>query len=76
MYITSNLVEKEYSVLKKLINFRGRRSVEMWDDLLFSYFVIRDEPKILDKILEDCDISFKMVSKSIPALVTFQVSSV
>lgn len=75
MHITSNLVEKEFSVLKKFIDFRGRRSIEMWRDLLFSYFIIRDEPDILDIILKRINISYQMIRKSLPALISCQVSA-
>ncbi|WP_457559056.1 hypothetical protein [Candidatus Harpocratesius sp.] len=75
IHITSNLVEKEFSALKKLIDFRGRRSIEMWKDLLLSYFIIRDDPKILEKILINVEISYQMVSKAMPTLVSCQVSS-
>ncbi|MCF2138453.1 MAG: hypothetical protein K9W44_00190 [Candidatus Lokiarchaeota archaeon] len=75
MYITSNLVEKEFSALKKFIDFRGRRSIEMWQDLLLSYFIIRDEPKILDKILKRVNISYQIVVKSLSAITSCQVSA-
>jgi len=73
MHITSNLVEKEFSALKKLIDFRGRRSMEIWDDLLYSYYIIRDEPKILKHILSKCEISYNMVKKSLPKIISCQV---
>ncbi|MCF2140143.1 MAG: hypothetical protein K9W44_08825 [Candidatus Lokiarchaeota archaeon] len=70
MHITSNLIEKEFSALKKLIDFRGRRSMEIWNELLIFYFIIRDEPKILDQVLNQVNISFQTVSKSISCLLT------
>lgn len=55
-HITSNLVEKEFSVLKKLLGERGKRSINRWIKLLNAYFTIRDEPKILGKILKSIKI--------------------
>jgi len=50
--ITTNLVENIFSVLKKLINFRGQRNVDGWQKLLIGYFALRDNPKLLDHVLK------------------------
>lgn len=68
MHITTNLVEKEYSVLKKLVCFRGRRSVETWIILLMAYYSIRDDPKILKTVLKNIQISPKTVIEAMPSL--------
>ena len=73
MWITTNLVEKEFSGLKKLLCFRGRRNVELWLNLITAYFAIRDEPKILKKALNSIEISSKMVNLAMPALLTSEI---
>ena len=72
-HITTNLVEKEFSVLKKLIDFRGHRNEELWSNLIEAYFAIRDEPKILKEALENLEISPQMVQKVLPALIRCEV---
>jgi transposase-like protein len=50
--ITTNYVEQQFSTLKKLIDFRGKRTLRAWKSILFAYFTIRDDPKILETIVE------------------------
>lgn len=66
--ITTNLVENVFSVLKKLINFRGRRTLEKWDQLLTGYFILRDNPKVLHTVMKDLEISSRMQSSIISSL--------
>lgn len=72
-YITTNLVEKEFSVLKKLIDFRGKRNEKLWAEILNAYFTIRDNPSILEKALESLKISSQMVQKMLPLLTHCEV---
>ena len=74
-YITTNLVEKEYSIIKKLIDFRGRRNPELWKKLIKAYFAIRDDPEILKKALKNINISFQMVNKILPSLISCEIKS-
>lgn len=73
MFVTTNLVEKEFSVLKKLLCFRGRRDAELWVDLITAYYAIRDEPKILEKALKLTEISSKMTNQAFFALITGEI---
>jgi len=52
-HITTNPVENIFSVLKKLIDFRGRRSLDFWKLLIRYYFTVRECPSILKEILDD-----------------------
>ncbi|MHA1856727.1 MAG: hypothetical protein ACTSYY_11835, partial [Promethearchaeota archaeon] len=73
MWITTNLVEKEFSALKKILCFRGRRNVELWINLITVYFAIRDDPKILKKALNSIEISSTIVNMAMPALLTNEI---
>jgi hypothetical protein len=56
-HITTNPVENIFSVLKKLIDFRGKRSLEFWRLLLRYFFTIRESPLILKEILDELELS-------------------
>ncbi|MHA1673034.1 MAG: hypothetical protein ACTSYI_05350 [Promethearchaeota archaeon] len=56
-------MENIYSVLKKLINFRGKRSIEGWKQLLTGYFALRDDPKLLEEVLKSMNFSPHLVLK-------------
>lgn len=73
MFITTNLVEKEYSVLKKLICFRGHRDVDIWIELLIAYYTIRDDPKILESALKRVKLSSKNVIQALPSIMRVEV---
>ena len=70
MWIITNLIEKKFSALKNLLCFRGRRDADLWLELLISYYAIRDDPKLLEKGLESVEISFLMINKVLPLLLT------
>ena len=70
MWIITNLIEKKFSALKKPLCFRGRRDADLWLEFLIVYYAIRDDPKLLEKGLESVEISFQMVIKALPALLT------
>lgn len=75
MHVTTNLVEKEFSVLKKLIDFRGRRNLETWETIISAFYIIRDDPKFLEKALKHVEISFQMVNRALSTLTTCEVCS-
>ncbi|MHA1784511.1 MAG: hypothetical protein ACTSVY_15895 [Candidatus Helarchaeota archaeon] len=50
--ITTNLIEQEFSSIKKLIDFRGNRSLSAWISTINFYFTVRADPTILSKILK------------------------
>lgn len=72
--ITTNLVEKEFSALKKLLCFRGRRDAELWLDLLTAYYEIRENPQILKNVLDSIRISPKMVKLALSNLLSVKIS--
>jgi transposase-like protein len=49
--VTTNLIEQEFSNLKKLIDFRGNRTRTAWISTINFFFTVRAEPKMLQKIL-------------------------
>jgi len=63
-HITTNPVENVFSVLKKLIDFRGKRDLKYWRLLLTYYFTVRECPLILKEILNELFISPQMLHKS------------
>ncbi|MHA1785368.1 MAG: DDE-type integrase/transposase/recombinase [Candidatus Helarchaeota archaeon] len=50
--ITTNLIEQEFSSLKKLIDFRGKRTLSTWISTINFYFTIRANPEILERTLQ------------------------
>lgn len=63
-HITTNPVENVFSVLKKLIDFRGKRNLDYWQLLLTYYFTVRECPSILKEILGELSLSPQMLHKS------------
>lgn len=76
LYITTNLIEKEFSVLKELLSFRGRRSAEHWLDLLTAYYVVREDPDLLEKLLEKLSISPSTIRHAMHGLITAEIEGV
>ena len=56
-HITTNPVENIFSVLKKLIDFRGKRTLNFWILLLRYFFTVREWPLILKEVLDDLELS-------------------
>ena len=56
-HITTNPVENVFSVLKKLIDFRGKRVLEYWKLLIRYFFTVREAPLILKDILQSLELS-------------------
>jgi hypothetical protein len=69
-HITTNPVENVFSVLKKLIDFRGKRDLEYWHLLLTYYFTVRECPLILKEVLDELSLSPQMLHKSSYKLLT------
>jgi len=63
-HITTNPVENIFSVLKKLIDFRGKRDLDYWHLLLTYYFTVRECPSILKEMLEELSLSPQMLHKA------------
>ena len=53
--ITTNLIEQEFSSLKKLIDFRGKRTLSTWISTINFFFTIRADPSILRKTLKSIE---------------------
>ncbi|NVM29581.1 MAG: hypothetical protein HWN65_12135 [Candidatus Helarchaeota archaeon] len=51
--MTTNLIEQEFSTLKKLIDFRGKRTLNTWISTINFYFTVRADPTILPKVLKE-----------------------
>jgi transposase-like protein len=71
--ITTNLIEKEFSALKILICFRGRRSVARWKRLLMGYCGIRNNPFILASILDDVSLSGTAIRNALIHQISMEV---
>ncbi|MHA1694827.1 MAG: hypothetical protein ACTSUG_06175, partial [Candidatus Helarchaeota archaeon] len=50
-HITSNKVEQKFSILKKMVNFRGKRSVSAWNLVLYFHFKIRQFPDLVEDVV-------------------------
>ena len=64
-HVTTNPVENVFSVIKKLIDFRGRRDLEQWRLLIRYFFTVREYPEILKEIIDDLEISPQMRHKAL-----------
>ena len=73
-YITSNLIEQEFSALKELLCFRGRRSAERWDLLLKCYYELRDNPQLLEEIFSDFEYPASTLLKVQNSLISLTIS--
>lgn len=63
--ITTNIVESFFSLIKQLLNFRGRRSVEQWRDALKACVVVWSCPHVIEDVLDKLDISSRIRTKAI-----------
>lgn len=63
-HITTNPVENVFSVLKKLIDFRGKRVLEYWQLLIRYFFTVREAPSILKEVLDNLELSPQIRHKS------------
>jgi hypothetical protein len=75
IFITTNPIEKEFSVLKELLCFRGNRDPEIWRSLLFSFFESRANPDQIKTIIETIDISPTIIRKALPALTQIDITN-
>ena len=63
-HITTNPIENIFSVIKKLIDFRGKRDLDYWKLLIHYFFTVREYPLILKEALDDLDISPQILHKA------------
>jgi len=64
-HITTNPVENVFSVIKKLIDFRGRRDLEHWRLLTRYFFTVREYPAILKEIIDELEFSPQIRHKAL-----------
>lgn len=64
-HITTNPVENVFSVIKKLIDFRGRRDLELWRLLTRYFFTVREYPAILREIIDELEFSPQIRHKAL-----------
>jgi len=64
-YVTTNLVENVFSALKKLVNFRGKRSIPAWNLVLEFYFTIRQYPAIVKQELRGLALCRNIINRSL-----------
>lgn len=64
-HVTTNPVENVFSVIKKLIDFRGRRNLEHWRLLTRYFFTVRESPAILKEVIDNLEISPQMRHKAL-----------
>ena len=62
-HVTTNPVENVFSVLKKLIDFRGKRDLDYWRLLIRYFFTVRECPQILKEVLDSFDFSPQILHK-------------
>jgi len=61
---TTKIVEQEFSRVKKQINFKVKRSEEMWIKGLNFYYTIREFPDLVKGIIKEMEIGKKMLGRS------------
>ena len=61
---TTKIVEHEFSRVKKQINFKVKRSEEMWIKGLNFYYTIRESPSLVKGIIKEMEIGKKMLGRS------------
>ena len=62
---TTKIVEQEFSRVKKQINFKVKRSEEMWIKGLNFYYTIREFPDLVKGIIKEMEIGKKMLGRSV-----------
>ncbi|MHA1268389.1 MAG: hypothetical protein ACTSPY_01260 [Candidatus Helarchaeota archaeon] len=62
--MTSNLIEQEFSSLKRLLDFSGNRSLDTWNLILTFHFTIREYPGAVEQAIEDLKIAPQIVHRS------------
>lgn len=64
-FVTTNLVENIFSALKKLVNFRGKRSIPAWNLVLEFYFTIRQYPEIVKQEMHGLELCRNIINRSL-----------
>ena len=62
--ITSNIVEQQFSLLKRLVNFGVRRNKKEWELTLYLYYSIREFPEVVREIINDSRLCSRIVRRS------------
>ncbi|TFF95153.1 MAG: hypothetical protein EU547_07850 [Promethearchaeota archaeon] len=62
--MTSNLIEQEFSSLKRLLDFSGNRSLDTWNLILTFYFTIREYPGAVEQAIKDIKIAPRIVHRA------------
>ncbi len=73
--ITTNLIEKEFSILKILICFRGRRSITRWIRLINAYVWIRNNPFLLSEVMRRVSLSGVALNAALTSQMAWKVKS-
>lgn len=63
--ITTNIMESLFSTIKQLLNFRGRRSVDQWRDMLRACIVLWSCPHVIADVLDKLAVPTRCKSKAI-----------
>ncbi|HME54366.1 MAG TPA: hypothetical protein VKM55_19225 [Candidatus Lokiarchaeia archaeon] len=63
--ITTNIMESFFSLIKQLLNFRGRRSVKQWRDVLKACVTIWSCPQVLEGVLEKLEVPSRVRAKAV-----------
>lgn len=68
-YITTNMIEGEWSALKSMFNFRGRRDLKQWNLLINGLVQIQKDKNVLINAVKLISISPQLINQIIPKLV-------
>jgi hypothetical protein len=64
-FVTTNSVENIFSALKKLVNFRGKRSIAAWNLVLQFYFTIRQYPELVKQEMRGLELCRNIINRSL-----------
>jgi len=62
--VTSNIIEQQFSSLKRLVNFSGKRSIDTWNLILTFYFTMREYPGAVEQAIEKVKVALQIVHRS------------
>ena len=63
-HITSNIIEQQFSSMKCLLNFRGKRSVDFWNKIINLYFTIREYPGAVEEAINGLKLCPQIIHRS------------
>lgn len=67
--VTTNSIEQQFTSLKCLINFRGKRSLAAWKRILSFYFTIREFPGIMKHELNGLKLCPRLIHRSFDLMI-------